>query len=405
MLNFIKITIVTMAVCLSLMVAGFFVYDKVFSGDNEQSVVNKMLKEDPEEEPKNINALIVGIDELGIHTDTIILANFDNKENYIDLVSIPRDLRIHTTDEMAAKMPSAPRDMKITELYAYAGPEHGMEYLQEVIEDIFHTEVDFWLKIELEAFRYLVDEMDGVYFDVPMDMKYSDPYQDLYIDIDKGYQRLNGEQAEQVIRFRSGYANADLGRIAVQQDFMKAIMTQLLQSEDRANSILSLAKTGLKYTENNITLDDVTTNLKYVDNLSPDKIRTFTLPVDTTMINGRSYVVIKEEEFYNMTDEFFYISDGTEEEVVEVPSSTLEVVVLNGSGKKGNASETEEMLETAGIPVASIGDYDKEQTEQTRIFVKERGYGNDLLGFFTNPEIIVDHSQVEDIIIVICRED
>ncbi len=404
MLNFIKITIITIAVCMSLIVGGFFVYDKVFSKDNEKSIVNQII-DAPEEDPKNINALIVGIDELGIHTDTIILANFDNKENYIDLVSIPRDLRIHTTDEMAAQMPNAPRDMKITELYAYAGPEHGMEFLQKVIEDTFHTEVEFWVKIELEAFRYLVDEMGGVYFDVPMDMHYSDPYQDLYIDLDKGYQLLNGEEAEMVIRFRSGYANADLGRIAVQQDFLKAIMTQLLQSEDRANSILSLAKTALKYTENNITLDDIMANLKYVDNLSPDKIRTFTLPVETTMINGRSFVVIKEDEFYTMLDEFFYISDGTEEEIVEVPSSTLEVVVLNGSGKKGNASETEEMLETAGIPVASIGDYDKEQTEQTRIFVRERGYGNDLLEYFENPEIIVDHTQEEDIIIVVGRED
>lgn len=405
MLNFIKVTIITMAISLSLIIAGFFAYDKIFSIDNENSVVNNILKENPEEEGKNINALIVGIDELGIHTDTIVLANFDTKENYIDLVSIPRDLRIHTTDEMAANIPNAPRDMKITELYAYAGQENGMKYLQQVIEDIFHTEVEFWVKIELEAFRYLVDEMGGVYFDVPMDMVYSDPYQDLYIQISKGYQLLDGEQAEQVIRFRSGYANADLGRIAVQQDFMKAIITQLLESDDRANTILSLAKTGLKYTENNITIDNITSNLKYVDDLSPDKIRTFTLPVETTMISGRSYVVIKEEEFYTMKEEFFYINDGTEEVIVDVPSNTLEVKVLNGSEKNDKAKETESMLVDEGIPVASIGTYEGTTTEHTRIFVKQRGYGNDLLEFFANPEIIVDQSQVDDIIIVVGKED
>ncbi|MFV0520324.1 MAG: LCP family protein [Lachnospirales bacterium] len=406
MFNFIKITILTVIVCLTVITIGFFAYDKLFSVENENSIINNIFTEDPEEEGRNINALIVGIDELGIHTDTIILANFDTKENYIDLVSIPRDFKIHTSDEIASNLSNAPRDMKITELYAYSGKEHGMEYLQETVEDIFHTEIDFYIKIELEAFRYLVDEMGGVYFDVPMNMVYSDPYQDLYINIEEGYQLLDGNQAEQVIRFRKGYANADLGRIEVQQDFLKAIISQLITSDDKVNTITSLAKTGLKYTENNISLDDITSNLKYLDNISTDKIRTFTLPVENAYINGVSYVVLKEDEYYTMLDELFYISDGTEPaEETLVPSNSLTVSVLNGSEQDGKAAEIETLLENNGIPVENIGNYSDETTEYTRIFVKDRLYGTDLLDFFKNPEIIVNHDQEYDIEIVVGKED
>lgn len=68
--------------------------------------------------------------------------------------------------------------------------------------------------------------MGGVTFDVPVEMHYNDPSQNLYIDLSAGEQKLDGAQAMQVMRFRSGYADADLGRVKVQRDFLAAALHQ-----------------------------------------------------------------------------------------------------------------------------------------------------------------------------------
>ena len=96
-------------------------------------------------------------------------------------------------------------------------------------------EPDFQVVVEWEAVGEIVDAMGGVWFDVPRKMDYEDPYQDLSIHLDKGYQLLNGEQAMGVVRFRdgaNGYKTGDLGRIETQQAFLKAMVEQLLKIEN-----------------------------------------------------------------------------------------------------------------------------------------------------------------------------
>ena len=80
--------------------------------------------------------------------------------------------------------------------------------------------------INLNAFVKIIDLMDNVDFDVPMDIQYSDPSQNLNIDLKAGEQHLDGSQAIQLVRFRSGYAMADITRTQVQRDFVKAALTQ-----------------------------------------------------------------------------------------------------------------------------------------------------------------------------------
>jgi len=80
----------------------------------------------------------------------------------------------------------------------------------------------------VQVFVDIIDAMGGVYYDVPVDMKYFDPTQNLTINVSKGYQLLDGYNAMGVFRFRSGYANADLGRIEVQQDFLASVASQMI---------------------------------------------------------------------------------------------------------------------------------------------------------------------------------
>ena len=91
--------------------------------------------------------------------------------------------------------------------------------------------VHYYVVVNPDGFRRIIDTLDGVWIDVPIRMYYSDPDQGLYIDLKPGYQLLDGKKAEQFCRFRSGYANADLGRIEAQQNFVKALFEQKLKPE------------------------------------------------------------------------------------------------------------------------------------------------------------------------------
>lgn len=114
--------------------------------------------------------------------------------------------------------------------------------------------IDYYVKVNLRAFREIVDEIDGVWFDVPVRMDYDDPYGDLYIHIAPGYQLLDGKKAEGVVRCRSCYANADIGRAATQRAFLAALAKQTitLSNVTKVTSLINILNT---YVESDMPLN------------------------------------------------------------------------------------------------------------------------------------------------------
>ena len=171
--------------------------------------------------------LILGRDTGGGgNTDTMLLASYDVTNQKATVMSIPRDTMVNI-----------PYDVKkINGVYNYGGGgDKGIQALYKEISQLVGFEPDFQVVVEWEAVGEIVDAMGGVWFDVPRKMDYEDPYQDLSIHLDKGYQLLNGEQAMGVVRFRdgaNGYKTGDLGRIETQQAFLKAMVEQLLKIEN-----------------------------------------------------------------------------------------------------------------------------------------------------------------------------
>lgn len=165
----------------------------------------------------NSTILLAGTDASGDRTDTIMLLNIDRKAGKLSLMSIPRDTKVNST--------YTPH--KINGAYGVNGSgEQGMDALMEYVSECIGFRPDGYMLIDLNVFVELVDLMGGVRFDVPCDMYYNDPTQDLYINLQAGEQKLNGEQAMGVVRFRSGYAMADLERVNVQRDFLSAALHQ-----------------------------------------------------------------------------------------------------------------------------------------------------------------------------------
>ena len=183
--------------------------------------------------------VVLGTDDGNGNTDTIMVVNF-NTENYtLDVLSIPRDTLVNVSWSVK----------KANTLWAYGGTDGVIEGLS----DILGYNVDSYVIVDLEAFEVLVDSIGGVYYDVPVSMNYEDPYQDLYIHLNAGPQMLTGSQAIGVVRYRAGYANADIGRIGTQKDFLMTVAKQILENKsslkikDLANVFLNYVDTDLSY--------------------------------------------------------------------------------------------------------------------------------------------------------------
>lgn len=161
--------------------------------------------------------LLAGTDESGDRTDTIMLLNVNRATGRLSLMSIPRDTKVNST--------YVPHSINLA--YGVNGKgDEGMDSLMDYVSQCVGFRPDGYLLVELDVFVELVDLFGGVKFDVPMDMYYDDPTQDLHIALPAGVQTLDGEEAMGLVRYRYGYLDADLGRISVQRDFMAAAMDQ-----------------------------------------------------------------------------------------------------------------------------------------------------------------------------------
>lgn len=242
------------------------------------------------EEGRYYTLLVVGYDQVKANTDTMMVARIDTTENDLNIVSIPRDTLVNVSWDIK----------KLNSIYKKTG--ESIDGLKKGVEDILGFEVDSYAFVDISAFEKIVDCIGGVYFDVPCDMNYSAPDQNLTIDIDKGYQLLDGENALKVCRFRSTYPMADIDRIGVQQDFIKAAIPQILN----LGNALKAPKL-IKIISNNLQTDLSYGNIKWYMtqflSIKPEDISIMMMPANTCCcINGGSYVSIYVDDWMEMVN-------------------------------------------------------------------------------------------------------
>lgn len=328
-----------------------------------------------------IKVLILGVstDLDSQLTDTIMVASYNPNTQKANLLSIPRD---SYTGKNTAK---ATASLKINALYNI---EKTPEKTLKAVNEITGLDIKYYVIVKTEALIQLVDAIGGVEFNVPIDMKYDDPTQDLHIDLKAGTQKLDGEKAEQVLRFRhsnpdkngvmstypSEYGNDDFGRMRTQRDFISALLKQTLKPGNifKLGEILEIAH---KNVETNLELSYIKDYIPYAVEFNTDNLQTATLPGTTPDMkdtNNVSIFVINKKLSTELIQSMFYV-DSTEEtedntitnslnttsnsisSTTTVKDDELKIELINGSGNTSKLEEAKTKLEEAGFTVKKTG--------------------------------------------------
>lgn len=290
--------------------------------DEETGEVIAPAKDSTRRSEDFYTVLVVGRDTGGGgNTDTIMLVSYDVTNQNLAVMSIPRDTMVNLAMDIK----------KINAVYNYYGQgEAGITALKQIVGDTTGVYPDFHVIVEWEAVGLLGDAVGGIEFDVPLAMKYSDPLQDLYIDIPKGLQVLDGDDIMKVLRYRmgnngSGYADGDIGRIDTQQDLLMAIASEMLQTST-ITKIPELVTIFAENVETDLTLPNILWFAKAAieGGLDVANVRFETLPANYNGYawsrltkSNQSYVLPYASQIVELVNEAFnpYLEDITRDDL------------------------------------------------------------------------------------------
>ncbi len=287
-------------------------------------------------------------------TDFIMLCQYNPNTREASLMSIPRDTYVGNYSY----------DGKINSVYA----NKGVDKILEKVTEITGVDVEHYVIFDASILKKVVNAIGGVTVNVPINMNYDDPVQGLYIHINKGVQTLMGNQAEGFVRFRknndgTGYPNGDIGRVAAQQSFIKAMIEQMLKAENIKN-VSDIVKIVLDGTKTNITMTIVEEYLDDAITFKMDRLRFGTLPGVGEYTKGpdgltRSFYIHNAEKAKEEINKLFFMSIA-EANAAELSGDTVD---LNLSGDKTTQTTNPKDEEK----VEDKKDNDKEEVKDNKV--------------------------------------
>lgn len=237
------------------------------------------------------NILLIGVDGgEQMRADTLMLLSLNKANNSLAVLSIPRDTLI-TSDE---------QDDKISTLMI----DGDAKKIIDAVTNNLDIPVNYYASINFEGFRNIIDILGGVEFNVPVDMLYDDPAQNLHISIEKGLQLLDGKKAEQLVRYRAGYPEGDIARVRIQQDFITELIKQKCDITS-LTEINGLYKELSKNIETNYNPKKLVEDIKALNNININEIETYTLPGTPELRQSTSYFVVNDTELKSLIKKKF----------------------------------------------------------------------------------------------------
>ena len=388
-----KILIIILAIL--IIIGGWFAYKTKKNGGGVSGMLATVVGHD-EETKKNLpelKILILGVStDLGdiSPTDTIMVASYNPKNQTANLLSIPRDTYIGKN-----KAKATPSD-KINSLYSYGGAEKTLE----AVNKLTGLDIKYYAVVKTEALIKLVDAIGEVDFNVPINMKYDDPTQNLHINLKAGEQKINGDKAEQLLRFRKNnngtsypeeYGDNDTGRMRTQREFMMAVMQQTLKPGNifKIGQILDIAN---KYLETNIDFSYIKDYIPYAVEFSTENLETETIPGINKELPEKAkqqwwFFEADEDETEKLIQKLFYTEENTTEGKTENNISNVNTTTNTSLNNTTNASKTNSTTNTSSSTTSTAkldksdiklevlnGSGDTEKLEKAVELLKENGY-------------------------------
>lgn len=246
------------------------------------------------------NVLLLGIDEgttgeAGKHADALLLMSFNNANGKVRTLSIPRGTLV--------VLPGQKEPQRISDAYPIGGPQ----LVTRAIIQLLGVSVHQYVAVDIKALTEIVDILGGIDLYVEEDMKYEDPEVRLKIDIQKGFQHLNGEKAQQYLRFR-GDELGDIGRVKRQQKFVAAFYKKVL-SLDAVTKVPQLAELLQKRVVTSAEIFDSARLISLIKGLSGEPPQAVLLP-GTAKAGDDTVWQVNETEMKTKIAEMFPSAGG-----------------------------------------------------------------------------------------------
>ena len=352
-----------LAIILILLLAfgGFVLYSGYKNGWGLSNMIATVVGHD-QNTLKNLDefrVLLLGVstDTSAVLTDTIMVASYNPRTQKASLLSIPRDTFVGKNESTANSY------NKINALY-----QTSTDKILNAVNDLTGLDLQYYVVVDTEALIALVDEIGGVEFNVPIDMDYDDSSQDLHIHLKAGQQLLNGEQAENLVRFRhnnngtsypSSYGDNDIGRMRTQREFITQVAKQTIQLKN-IGKIGDIVDIAYKYVETNVTLSVIKDYIPYAIEFNTENIQTGTLPGTNQKINGLWFLKANKTEAKELINQMFEIveeqtqvQEQPEEDVSE--NNKIKIEILNGTSANSTLSAVNTMLKQKNYKILKTG--------------------------------------------------
>ena len=323
-----------------------------------------------------VNILVLGID--GSHqssnsspdlfkgrSDTVLFVNFQPQDKSVSLLSIPRDTQVQIPGYGTGK---------INEANYWGGPKLAKAVVQNILNQV---EVNRYIRVSSGAFRELVDFLGGVEVYISQPMSYQDKTQKLNINLAPGWQTINGEQADQFVRFR-GDGYGDLGRVQRQQALMEAILMRL-KDPTVLPRIPEIIRIMQKYIDTNLSFEEILTLVNFGLNLETQNFRMIMLPGRSSSeeYSNNSYWLIDERgrdrvmyQYFRLDSTGFILKSAYEPSAYETLSKDLKIAIQNISSNPKAGEKMFDFLSNQGFNQVYLVPIESTQQLQTQIIVQ-----------------------------------
>jgi len=324
---------------------------------------------------RSVNILILGIDGVpepaagpkifNGRSDTILLFHLDPRDKSISLLSVPRDTKVEVPGISVSK---------ISEANATGGAALATQLVSSMLNN---TKIERYVRVSSSAFRELVDLLGGVEVFVPRAMSYTDSAQKLKINLAKGWQTLNGEQAEQFARFRND-GLGDIGRIQRQQSLIQAIRDRLA-SPSVLVRLPQIVRLMQKYVDTNLNYEEILTLANFGLQLERENFKMVMLPGSSSSEQAdlRSYWIVDAIGVDRIIAQ--YLNPGVPDfaqgrfrnPTESALPKNLKISVQNASSKPTTAKTVAEFLTKKGFFNVSVVQDSPEKQRHSQIIVQQ----------------------------------